>query len=241
MTMNWAAGEDADPDEVDWIMTATGRDRYDPFAETSSNYVTIDCDGETASANTFRLWTEGDVSTDTVVYVESDKVYGAGRKIDKLVFDIAHSASEFDRTVALDAAPGAQPASVGYEGTITLGVRPIRTKFTASAISYASAVALTKGTGVSIELFNIAETLGVDTEGRTDTAHATIEGNTDSHFGGMFAFKQATADGQVDVWNSSYATIYGWELSLSVGGEIDEAAWTGAVGNAATECYAIRK
>ena len=225
---------------AEYVMYSEGFDRYEEFAVDSENFATIDSSQDTTTnQGSFELYVDG--STSKRALVKSNHIYGSSRRIERLVFDIAHYSSAWieEETAAFQAiAPGGNGnTAVDFDGVLSIGVRPVLTDFATDTITWKKAI-----TDAELNFGGIAWAEAGNHGGNGSVIVATLGTNGGSidigdwasayiylkqEFPGLLVFKWWDAG---DNWNSE-SDIYGWELRLAYSGTTTTSAeWTGSVG-----------
>lgn len=220
-----------------YILYGDEFNRYDVFAASEDNFATLDeANPSTNDQGAFELYKHRTNADERRVLVHADHVYGERRPVERLIFDIAHSASAWVKGAT--AASNNGQVQEQFDSDLTLKVRSITKDFDPSSVTWNSAYtgggALAFGATAEITLAMLDGTLTVDEAGPNGMASAEVEAAVE--FPALLAIKRE----DLANWNAESA-VYGWELAISTDGAGLSASWTGSPSSSLSACFAILK
>jgi hypothetical protein len=233
----------------EYVMVAEEYNRYEEFAASATNYATVDEAHPTVTGSgTFDLYrANGDPAGDERrVLVRADHIYGAGRPIERLIFDIVHASSAWLRTSPTLATSIPGMFYVPWGADLYVKVRPILTDFDPATVTWDDAYVTTplsfgsqatiliagEGTGASMLVLTLAA---------QNPASASAEVHETLWVPDLFATKAWDINTVLAAWNAE-DEIYGWEISVDTDNYGVSIAWTGGgLDSPYTRSFVIKK
>ncbi|MFA4972096.1 MAG: hypothetical protein WC683_05750 [bacterium] len=246
----WLRESDTDPALTEGDRVIATRDRhgrwafvtffskYEVFADAGTNYTSISQDTGNGTPGTFSLYESNGGADEVRVLVHSDFVYGATRKIERVVFDIVHQASDWQRQESVDDDMDAGATTAAFDAGLYVGIKPILEDFDPATIDWAGGTALSVGNEA---LYNVALmqegvlSCTLDGTDPADMANATC---TLSGEWPLLMTVRRELTNALD-WNDQVA-IYGFQIRVACDGASDFCSWTGTPDADVSQAYVIR-